>query len=354
MKPAIGILGTGSYLPARVVTNAEIAGRAGVDAEWIERKTGIVERRRAAPDEATSDLAAVAAGRALTAAGVSAGHVDYIVLATSTPDHPQPATASIVQSLLGASSAAAVDVNAVCSGFVYAMAMAEGLIMTGGGSRRALVIGADIYSRILDYDDRRTAILFGDGAGAVVLGPVADGSGLMTTSLRSYGEDQHLIGVPAGGSRLPASADTVRNRDHFFQMDGRGVRGFVSAHVPGAVSAMVQRLTPRDRPRHLVLHQANGVMLRDLYRTLDLPDAELHLTVDRYGNTGAASIPITLDAASGAGRLAEGEVVLFAGFGGGMNLGLSLCRWTTAAVSRPEHLPQARAALLAQKQPTFA
>ncbi|SFW85462.1 3-oxoacyl-ACP synthase III family protein [Amycolatopsis australiensis] len=330
----IGIIGTGSYLPDRVVPNAEIAPAAGVDAAWIERKTGIRERRHAAPGQATSNLAAIAADRALLAAGLSPDDVDHIVVATSTPDHPQPATASLVQHLIGARSASAADVNAVCSGFVYALAMAHGLLRGRAGGH-ALVIGADIYSRILDVRDRRTAILFGDGAGAVVLGPVPAGGGIIGTRLRGHGDDHRLIGVRAGGSRLPASVRSVLGGEHFFRMDGRGVRAFVTEHVPAAIAGTVRDtgLAPAA-VRHLVPHQANGVMLRELAAALDLPNAALHLTVDRFANTGAASVPITLDAAQRAGALGTGDVVLLAGFGGGMNLGVGLCRWTAAPPRR--------------------
>jgi 3-oxoacyl-(acyl-carrier-protein) synthase III len=330
MTSDIGIISTGSYLPDRVVTNAEIAPAAGVDAAWIERKTGIRERRYAAPGQATSNLAAIAADRALLAAGLSPDDIDHVVVATSTPDHPQPATASLVQHLIGARSASAVDVNAVCSGFVYALAMAHGLLRGREGGH-ALVIGADVYSRILDARDRKTAILFGDGAGAVVLGAVPAGGGVIGTRLRGHGDEHRLIGVRAGGSRVPASARSVVDGEHFFWMDGRGVRDFVNGHVPGAIARTLQEsglaATAVD---HLVPHQANGVMLRELGEALDLPNATLHLTVDRFANTGAASVPITLDAAHRAGALDVGDVVLLAGFGGGMNLGVGLCRWTAA------------------------
>jgi 3-oxoacyl-(acyl-carrier-protein) synthase III len=331
MTSDIGILGTGSYLPDRVVPNAEIAPAAGVDAAWIERKTGIRERRHAAPGQATSHLAAIAADRALLAAGLSPDDIDHVIVATSTPDHPQPATASLVQHLIGARSASAVDVNAVCSGFVYALAMAQGLLLGDGGGH-ALVIGADIYSRILDARDRKTAILFGDGAGAVVLGAVPAGGGVIGTRLRGYGDDHRLIGVRAGGSRVPASVRSVLDGEHFFRMDGRGVREFVNGHVPGAIATTLRESgLPAAAVDHLVPHQANGVMLHELGAALELPNAALHLTVDRYANTGAASVPITLDAAHRSGALAVGDVVLLAGFGGGMNLGVSLCRWTATA-----------------------
>ncbi|WNI18781.1 3-oxoacyl-ACP synthase III family protein [Actinacidiphila sp. ITFR-21] len=333
---SIGILSTGSYLPERVVRNAEIAEQAGVDPAWIERKTGIRERRRAAPEQATSDLAAVAADRALLAAGLRAGDIDLIVVATSTPDHPQPATASIVQHLTGAERAAAVDVNAVCSGFVYALAMAEGLLRSRGGDGHALVIGADIYSRILDHRDRRTAVLFGDGAGAVVVGPVAGADGFIGTRLRGHGDGHRLISVPAGGSRKPPSEQTVRDGEHYFTMDGRGVRDFVTGEVPEAVAQLLRDCgLGTDEVDHLVPHQANGVLLRELWPALKLPRAALHLTVEHCANTGSASVPVTLDAAHRAGDLRKGDTVLLAGFGGGMNTGLALCRWTATAAADP-------------------
>ncbi|MEV6825041.1 ketoacyl-ACP synthase III [Amycolatopsis sp. NPDC051102] len=348
MTTDIGIIGTGSYLPDRVVTNAEIAPAAGVDAAWIERKTGIRERRHAAPGQATSNLAAIAADRALLAAGLSPDDVDHVVVATSTPDHPQPATASLVQHLIGARSAGAVDVNAVCSGFVYALAMAEGLLHARGGGH-ALVVGADIYSRILDARDRRTAVLFGDGAGAVVLGAVPAGGGVIGSQLRGHGDEHELIGVRAGGSRLPASVRSVLDGEHFFRMNGRGVREFVNAHVPGAIAgALRESGVPATAVDHFVPHQANGVMLRELAGALDLPNARLHLTVGEFANTGAASVPVTLDAAHRSGALRPGDVVLLAGFGGGMNLGVSLCRWT-AARPRPEAGVEDRPAALSHR-----
>lgn len=342
--PAIGITATGSYLPRRVVGNAELAQEAGVTPEWIEAKTGITERRRAAPDQATSDLAAAAARSALTAAGLSADDIDYIVLATSTPDHPQPATASIVQHLLGANHAAAVDVNAVCSGFVYALAMAQGLLYARPGGGRALVIGADIYSRILDYRDRKTAILFGDGAGAVVLGTVPDGHGILGSALRGYGDQHRLISVPAGGSRLPLCEQILREGQQFFRMDGRGVREFVAANLPDTVNGLLQSCKAEPGSvAHLVPHQANGIMLQNLPSDLDLASATLHLTVGRFGNTGSASIPVTLDAAHRAGHLRQGDSVLLVGFGGGMNVAATLNRWALPAVETNAVQPLAMA-----------
>ncbi|MGI5459276.1 3-oxoacyl-ACP synthase III family protein [Streptomyces sp. CA-249302] len=336
---SIGITGVGSYLPETVISNAEIGHGAGVTDEWIVRKTGIRERRRAAPHEATSDLAAVAAQRALDRAGLTAGQLAYIVVATSTPDHPQPATAALVQDRIGARRAAAFDVNAVCSGFVYALKTAERLLAGAapGEPRHALVIGADIYSRILDYSDRRTAALFGDGAGAVVLGPVPAGQGLKHVSLVSRGDAHGLIRVEAGGSRQPASPSTVAEGGHYFRMDGRGVRSFVQQNLPYEIGRLLRgaAVLP-DAVRHFVPHQANGIMLAELWPDLGLHRAALHLTLERYANTGAASVPVTLAEIDRAGAVAPGELVVLAAFGGGMSVGTALLEWTLGgAPARP-------------------
>ncbi|MFD5326442.1 3-oxoacyl-ACP synthase III family protein [Streptomyces sp. NPDC127092] len=338
--PPIGIVSTGSYVPSTVVTNEEIAGNAGVTAEWIVRKTGIHERRRAADHEATSDLAAHAARNALAQAGLHPEQLSYIVLATSTPDHPQPATASIVQGLIGATNAAAFDVNAVCSGFVYALTVAERLL--AGGRQFGLVIGVDIYSRILDYTDRKTCILFGDGAGAVVLGPAeqgqgqGQGQGILETGLITHGDQHRLISVPAGGSRIPPSTESVEAGQHFFRMDGRGVRGFVHENLPAALHRLLDQAgVSADEVDHFIPHQANGVMLHEVWPELGLDRAELHLALKRYGNTGSGSVPITLDLVHRQGLLAEGDVVLLTGFGGGMNVGSALLRWGATACAAP-------------------
>jgi 3-oxoacyl-[acyl-carrier-protein] synthase-3 len=343
MNP-IGILATGSYLPDQVVGNDEIGRGAGVTDEWIVRKTGIRERRRAGDDQATSDLAAIAAARALEQAGVPADQVAYIVVATSTPDQPQPATASFVQDRIGATNAAAFDVNAVCSGFVYGLSIAERMLRAEPDGRYALVVGADIYSRILDYSDRRTAILFGDGAGAALLGAAPSGEGVVSTRLVTRGDQHQLIHVAAGGSRMPATAHTVADGSHFFRMDGRGVRGFVQENVPVLVRELLDEAGVRpEEVRHFIPHQANGVMLGEVWPRLGLVNARQHLTVETYGNTGSASVPVTLDAAHRAGALAEGDLVLMAGFGGGMAIGASLTRWTATPHARPARLlPQQR------------
>lgn len=323
----VGILGIGSYLPQNEVSNAEIAQRVGVTEEWIVSRTKIESRRFAADGEATSDLAARAARAALDSAGLTPDQIDMIVVSTSTPDSPQPPTACLVQNLLGARNAAAFDVNAVCSGFVYALALAEGLVAMAPG-RRVLVVAADLYSRSLDFSDRRTATLLGDGAGAVVVGEVDEGYGIRRVELAARGDLQGLIRVEAGGSRRPASHETLADGGHFFRMEGRLVREFALEHVPPALAHLVEEAGAAPMEiRHIVPHQPNGVMLDELEKLCGFPDARLHRTVERYGNVGSASVPVTLDAAHREGALNDGDLVLLTSFGGGMSTGHCLLRW---------------------------
>jgi 3-oxoacyl-[acyl-carrier-protein] synthase-3 len=325
---AVGILGTGSYLPAREVTNAELATLVrDADPEWVTRKTMIEARRFAAPDEAASDLAGKAAAAALERAGIDATELDYLIVSTSTGDSPQPPTSSLVQDLIGAERAACFDINVVCAGFVFGLALARSLVATQPDTK-VMVVASDVYSRILDFDDRRTAVLFGDGAGAAVVGAVPDGYGIVDTELVSRGAAHRLIRVDAGGSRLPASAATVAAGDHFFKMDGRGVRSFVADHVPPVLEGLLDRVGLHAKDiDHFVPHQANGVMLQELVDRAQLDGATTHLTLDRFGNVGSASVPVTLDAAARSGALNDGDLVLLAGFGGGMAVGASVLRW---------------------------
>ncbi|GHB06699.1 3-oxoacyl-ACP synthase III family protein [Streptomyces termitum] len=321
----LGVLGTGSYLPSRTVANDEIASRTGVTEEWILRKTGIRSRHYAAAHEATSDLAAHAARAALADAGIRPGQLSYVMVATSTPDHPQPATAAIVQHLIGAENAAAFDVNAVCTGFLFALNTAHRIVPEDG---YGLVIGADIYSRIVNPTDRRTAVLFGDGAGAVVIGPVDRPAGLIATNLRTFGDLHRTIEVPAGGSRLPARHHGPDDPAHYFAMHGRAVRDFVTERLPSAVKEILRDTdTTPDSVQHFIPHQANGQMLQEIAPTLGLDHAVHHLVVESTANTGAASVPLTLDLVNGRGALKDGDTVLLSAFGGGMSIGTTLLRW---------------------------
>ncbi|WP_127504460.1 3-oxoacyl-ACP synthase III family protein [Actinoplanes solisilvae] len=324
----IGILGTGSYLPAEVVTNDDLVRLVpDADPEWVARKTMIRARRFAAPDEAASDLAAEAARAALESSGLEAVDIDYLIVSTSTGDSPQPPTSSLVQAKIGANRAACFDINVVCAGFVFGVALANSLVAMNP-TAKVLVVASDVYSRILDFGDRRTAVLFGDGAGAAVVGRVAEGYGFLDLELVSRGEASELIHVPAGGSRLPASADTIANGDHYFKMNGRGVREFVNSGVPPAFESLLKRAgVAVEDVDHFVPHQANGVMLAELVEAAGLGAAATHLTLDRYGNVGSASVPVTLDDAVRKGSMNEGDIVLMAGFGGGMSVGAALMRW---------------------------
>lgn len=327
------ILGTGSYLPDRIVTSGELARRIGIDERWIIEKTRVRERRVAAADEATSDLATHAAGRALEAAGLPASKIDLIVLATSTPDEPMPATAYRIQANLGAHRAIAFDVEAVCSGFVYALAVAHAMLASQ--ARTALVIGADTYSRILDYTDRRTAVLFGDGAGAVVLGRAGDATaGILATALGGDGSYADLVRIPAGGSRRPASVQTLERGEHYFAMRGADVRRLANKVVPSIILELLESASlSMDEVDLIAPHQANGVMLEEWVEVLGLRPGVLHRTIDRYGNTGAASVPITFDDAVRSGRLAGPSTVLMVAFGGGMSWGGVALNWRGFAPS---------------------
>ncbi|MFG2603350.1 3-oxoacyl-ACP synthase III family protein [Streptomyces sp. NPDC048514] len=321
----VGVLGTGAYVPDRVVSNDEVGAAAGVDDAWVIRKTAIRERRWADPGQATSDLAAAAGRAALRSAGITAGQLSVIVVATSTPDRPQPPTAAYVQHLLGAVDAAAFDVNAVCSGEVFALAAVEGILTRRGG--HALVIGADVYSRILNPADRRTVVLFGDGAGAMVLG-LGGGARIRNITAHTFGELSGLIQVPAGGSRRPTDQAALDAGLQYFTMDGRAVRGFVEDRLPVLTKQFLHESgVDPDDISHFVPHQANGIMLDTVFAELSLSRATMHLSLTHYGNTGAASIPITMAEAARTGAFRPGDLILLAGFGGGMAAGFALVEW---------------------------
>lgn len=330
-KQPVGILATGSYLPKEEITNDDMADRVGVTAEWIERKTQISTRRYAAPGEATSDLAVRAAADALERANLPLEQIGYIIVSTSTGDYPQPPTAYLVQDALTAYGAACFDINVVCSGFVYGLALARGLIALRPDTC-ALVIAAEVYSRILDFRDRRTAVLLGDGAGAAIVGAVPQPYGIIDTDLRSRGDAHRLIRVEGGGSRRPVSQETVAAGDHYFKMDGRGVRDFVMDHVPHALAEFLDRTGTRsDQVDHFVPHQANGVLVQDLVERAGMTGALTHRTLEKYGNVGSASVPVALDDANRSGLIGDGDLVLLAGFGGGMSIGNCLVRWSAAS-----------------------
>lgn len=324
------IVGTGSYLPEIILANAELAERLHIDEQWILAKTGIQRRRIAEPAQMTSDLAARAATAALDAAGIRAIDVDLIVLATATKDQPIPATASVVQAKIGASRAAAFDVDAACTGFIYGLIAAHSMLLADRRQQVALVIGAELYSRFLDYSDKRTCVLLGDGAGAVVLTKTSTGTGLLSSTLASDGTQANLVEIPAGGSRHPASKDTVASRSHFLKMQGREAREFAAKVLPELVAELLQSADMRlSDVRLIVPHQANGVMLGEWAETLHLTPGQMHTTVREYGNTGAASVPITLDDGVRNGHINNGDVLLLLAFGGGATWGGTTVRWSS-------------------------
>ncbi len=325
------IVGTGMYLPERRLTNADLAKMVDTSDEWIVERTGIRERRIAAPEEASSDLAMRAARAALAMARLSPGDVDQIIVATTTPDRFLPSCACTVQAKLGAGNAAAYDMFAACTGFIFGLGIARGMIGTGLADT-VLLIGVEALSRITDYTDRNTCVLFGDGAGAAVLRPCAAGDGILSVAIHSDGAQGDLLEVPAGGSRMPASHESVDQRSHFVKMRGREL---FKAAVRGMEESMLKvlgtaGLTPADLDL-VIPHQANQRIIDATRQRLGVPAEKVILNIDRYGNTSSASIPISLDEVVRAGRLKPGDHLGFVAFGGGVTWGASVARWTMAA-----------------------
>lgn len=324
---SVGIIGTGKYVPERVLTNADLEKMVDTNDEWIVSRTGIRERHIAAPEQATSDLAYEAAVRALKSAGMTADQLELIIVATITPDTSFPSTACILQDKLGAKHAAAFDLSAACSGFVYSMATANGFIQTGM-YKNALIIGADTLSRITDYTDRNTCVLFGDGAGAVIVGEVPEGRGFLSFDLGAEGAGGDLLKLAAGGSRLPASEATVEGKQHYIYMNGREVFKF-AVRVMGTATEEVLRKAGKTKEDIdlFVPHQANIRIIQSAMQRLELPEERCVINVDKYANTSAASIPLALVEAAEEGRIKEGDTVLLVGFGGGLTWGASVLVW---------------------------
>lgn len=324
----IGIVGTGSYVPETVLTSQDLAQRMNVSESWILEKTGISERRIAAPTDATSDLARRASIKALQAAKIDASELSVIVVATGTGDQPAPATACFVQAKLGAMNALCFDVTAACSGFLYALRIAHDILNHLPKGGYALVIGADIYSRFSRYEDTKTCVLIGDGAGAVVLGNTPSG-GILGCQLGTDGTLADVAQIRGGGSRAPASAATLSSGMHYLEMDGRKIRKLAADVLSQLVSTILADHKLEVSDLDLVIpHQANGVMLDEWCKLLRINVARTHKTVHMYGNTGAASVPITLDDAVRLGRIATGKLVLLVAIGGGVTWGATIIRWT--------------------------
>lgn len=323
----VGIIGTGKYVPERILTNSDLEKIVETNDEWIVSRTGIKERHIAAPGQATSDLAYEAALKALESAGMKAEELDLIIVATVTPDSAFPSTACILQDKLGAKGAAAFDLSAACSGFVYSLATATGFIQNGMYNN-ALVIGADTLSSITDYTDRNTCVLFGDGAGAVIVGEVPEGRGFQSFDLGAEGSGGSLLNLEAGGSRLPASHQTVDDKKHFIYMNGREVFKFAVRVMGSATERVLTKAgLAKENIDLFVPHQANIRIIQSAMQRLELPPEKVVINVDKYANTSAASIPLALVEAAEEGRMKEGDAVLMVGFGGGLTWGASVLIW---------------------------
>lgn len=323
----VGILGTGKYVPERVLTNFDLEQMVDTNDEWIVTRTGIRERRLASAEQASSDLALAASREALKNAGIEAEQLDLIIVATVTPDMSFPSTACIVQDKLGAKKASAFDLSAACTGFIYGMANAANFIATGT-YKYVLVVGAESLSKIVDYTDRNTCILFGDGAGAVVLGQVPKGRGFRSFELGADGSGGDLLKVCAGGSRHPSTAETVNNKMHYIQMAGGEVFKF-AVRVMGTAAEEALRKAGMDKTDIdlLIPHQANIRIIQSALNRLNLSEDKCMINLHKYGNVSAASIPIALAEAVEQGRVKEGGRIVFVGFGGGLTWGASVLIW---------------------------
>jgi 3-oxoacyl-[acyl-carrier-protein] synthase-3 len=323
----VSITGIGSHAPARVMKNDELAKMVDTSDEWIVERTGIRERRVAAPDEALSDLSLPAAKDALDQAGLNPSAVDLLIVATVTPDMAFPSTGAILADQLGAKDAAAYDLSAGCTGFVYALVQAHGMVASGL-AEHALVVGGDVLSRIVDWEDRSTCVLFGDGAGAVVLERVREG-GFLGFELGADGSGGPQLYIPAGGSRIPASAESVATRQHYAKMNGREVFKFATrVLVDSAEKVLDECGVAVDEVDVYVPHQANVRIIDHARRKLGIPEERTVVNVDRFGNTSSGSIPLALGDAEADGRLAAGEMVLMTGMGAGLTWGSALIEWT--------------------------
>ncbi len=321
------ILGTGIYAPERILTNHDLEKIVATSDSWITERTGIKSRRIAAEGEVTSDMATAAARRALDMAETRAEDLDAIVLATISPDMPMPSCAVMVQAKLGAKRAFAFDVSAACAGSLYGLNIADKFVR--GGAQRVLVIGAELLSRLVDWEDRNTCVLFGDAAGAMVVGPAQDPSrGFLSFHLHSDGTGAGLLSIPGGGSKHPQSEEVIAQKLHKIAMSGREIYKYAVSVLPEAVmdALKANNMTVADVD-HVISHQANIRIVESVLSKVGIPMEKCWINLDRYGNTSSASLPISLDEASRADRLKEGDVVLMMAIGAGIAWGSAVMRW---------------------------
>jgi len=328
MSPYAHITGWGMAVPSRVLTNTDLEKMVDTDDAWIQSRTGISQRHIANEEESTATLAKDAALNALRVANLNPADVELIIVSTSSPEHIFPATACLVQDRIGATHAGAFDLSAACSGFIFALNMATQAIRSGS-IHNAVVIGAETLSRFVDWEDRNTCILFGDGAGAFVLQAGDEPGGVLTAVMRSDGSGADLLSVPAGGSHMPASADTILNKQHTIHMNGREVFRFATRVIAQATREAVASAQLKLEDVQLVIpHQANLRIIEAAMRGLEIPSDRCFINIERYGNTSTASIPIATCEAIQQGRLQSGDNTVFVGFGAGLTWGAAMVRWT--------------------------
>ena len=322
------ILGTGAYAPEKIITNKDLEKMVETSDEWIVERTGIRERRMAAPEEAASDLCVKAAIRALEMAKTRAEDLDLIVVGTISGDMPFPSTAVFVQAKLGAKKAFAFDVSAACAGSIYALSIADQYIRTGQ-AKRALILGVEMLTRIVDWEDRNTCVLFGDGAGAMVLGPSDDPNrGILSTHMHSDGNFAEILCIPGGGSKTPMSPDVLKNKQNKVFMNGKEVYKFaVRSLVEVSNEALAANNLKPEQVNHVIAHQANIRIIDAVLDRLAIPKEKAWLNIEKYGNTSSASLPTTLDEANRAGKLKKGDIVAMMAIGGGMAWGSAVVRW---------------------------
>jgi 3-oxoacyl-[acyl-carrier-protein] synthase III len=322
-----GILGTGHSYPEGILTNADLEKIVETSDEWITTRTGIKQRRKAAPGEYTSQFAVRAARQAIERARLDPADIDLLICATVSPDQILPSTGCIIQAELGAHKAAAMDLVAACSGFLYGLTMADTMIRTGQ-SKYALVIGAEILTQYVDYSDRQTCVLFGDGAGAAVLGPVDGSKGILAARIRSDGRYEEHLYSPGGGTRRPPTAATLAAGDHFFKMKGNELFKVAVRFMTDISREVLEEAGARPEDVSLFIpHQANQRITDAVAAKLNVEDERVYSNISMHGNTSSASIPIALDECIEAGRIKQGDLILLASFGGGVTWGGVLMRW---------------------------
>ncbi len=330
-----GIIGAGMAVPDRILTNAALAATVDTSDDWIVSRTGIRERRICSPEESCSTLGAVAARRALESACVAAQEVDLIICATATGDHLWPSTACLIQQKIGATRAAAFDLGAACSGFAYGLETGCGFIRSGG-MKRVLVVGVDTLSKQVDWTDRSTCVLFGDGAGAAVLGPCGDGEGVLASCLGADGNGFDLIKLELGGTKNPITAESLADKGQYLMMRGAEVYRFaVRIMVEACETALCRAGLTFSDVDLFIPHQANLRIIEAASQRMGLPEEKVFTNVAKYGNTSAASIPMALTEAIAAGRVQRGSVLVFVGFGAGLTWGANVIRWSQDELSSP-------------------